>query len=48
MEEIMNAMNNLRDAVYGIVGLGIMGGSVAKAIRSNVLDMPDSPGKIFA
>ena len=48
MGEIMNAMSSLRDAVYGIVGLGIMGGSVAKAIRSNVLDMPDSPGKIFA
>ena len=48
MGEVMNAMSSLRDAVYGIVGLGIMGGSVAKAIRSNVLDMPDSPGKIFA
>ena len=48
MGEIMNAMNNLRDAVYGIVGLGIMGGSVAKAIRANVLDMPEARGKIFA
>ena len=44
----MNVMNNLQDAVYGIVGLGIMGGSVAKAIRANVLDMPEARGKIFA
>ena len=44
----MNAMNNLQDAVYGIVGLGIMGGSIAKAIRANVLDMPEARGKIFA
>ena len=48
MGEIMNAMSNLRDALYGIVGLGIMGGSVAKAIRANVLDMPEARGKIFA
>ena len=41
-------MNNLQDVVYGIVGLGIMGGSVAKAIRANVLDIPTAPGKIFA
>lgn len=41
-------MNNLQDVVYGIVGLGIMGGSVAKAIRANVLDMPEARGKIFA
>lgn len=44
----MNAMNDLQDAVYGIVGLGIMGGSIAKAIRANVLDMPEARGKIFA
>ena len=44
----MNVMNNLQDAVYGIVGLGIMGGSIAKAIRANVLDMPEARGKIFA
>jgi len=30
MEKIMNAMNNLRDAVYGIVGLGIMGKPMSK------------------
>lgn len=47
MEESMNAINNLQDAVYGIVGLGIMGGSVAKAIRFNVLDMPTAAGKIL-
>jgi len=41
-------MNNLQDVVYGIVGLGIMGGSVAKAIRANVLDIPEARGKIFA
>ncbi|MBP5519787.1 MAG: prephenate dehydrogenase [Treponema sp.] len=37
--------------IYGIVGLGIMGGSVAKAIRSNIIsgeNPTDSNGKIFA
>ena len=34
--------------IYAIVGLGIMGGSVAKAIRSNIISHEDSDGKIFA
>ena len=29
-------MRNLKDLTYGIVGLGIMGGSIAKAIRENI------------
>ena len=42
--------------IFGIVGLGIMGGSVAKAIRSNIIEnagsqgsaISDPDGKIFA
>ena len=34
--------------IYAIVGLGIMGGSVAKAIRSNIIGRDDPDGKIFA
>ena len=34
--------------IYAIVGLGIMGGSVAKAIRSNIIGHDDQDGKIFA
>ena len=34
--------------IYAIVGLGIMGGSVAKAIRSNIISRDDKDGKIFA
>lgn len=41
-------MKQLKDLTYGIVGLGIMGGSFAKAIRENVLCQADSTGKIFA
>ena len=39
---------NLNQLTYGIVGLGIMGGSIAKAIRTNVLSYASSSGKIFA
>lgn len=38
-------LNNL---TYGIVGLGIMGGSFAKAIRQNILSQNGSTGKIYA
>lgn len=31
-------MKNLCDLTYGIVGLGLMGGSLAKAIRANVIE----------
>ena len=34
--------------IYALVGLGIMGGSVAKAIRSNIISSNDPDGKIFA
>ena len=34
--------------IFGIVGLGIMGGSVAKAIRSNIIGREDPDGKILA
>ena len=38
-------MNNLN---YGIIGLGIMGGSIARSIRENILNEKSSLGKIFA
>ena len=38
----------LQNLNYGIVGLGIMGGSFAKSIRENILCMAESTGKIFA
>lgn len=38
----------LQNLNYGIVGLGIMGGSFAKSIRENILSMAESGGKIFA
>ena len=38
-------MKNLN---YGIVGLGIMGGSIARAIRDNILKEKNATGKIFA
>ncbi len=41
-------MSELKDLTYGIVGLGIMGGSIAKAIRGNVLDIAGARGKILA
>ena len=33
---------------YGVVGLGLMGGSFARAIRERVLDRPGSRGRILA
>lgn len=41
-------MKNLNSLTYGIVGLGIMGGSIAKAIRQNILSQNGSTGKILA
>lgn len=41
-------MTELKQLTYGIVGLGIMGGSIAKAVRENVLDVPGASGKILA
>lgn len=38
----------LKDISYGIVGLGIMGGSFAKSIRENILCMSGSKGRILA
>lgn len=38
-------MNNLN---FGIVGLGIMGGSIARSIRENILNQKSSSGKIYA
>lgn len=41
-------MCDLKNLNYGIVGLGIMGGSIAKSIRNNVLSEGGATGKIFA
>ena len=41
-------MRNLKDLTYGIVGLGIMGGSFAKSIRRNVLSQSGATGRILA
>ena len=38
----------LKKLTYGIVGLGIMGGSFAKSIRQNILSQSGSTGRIFA
>ena len=38
-------MNNLN---FGIIGLGIMGGSIARSIRENILNQKSASGKIFA
>ncbi len=40
-------MIELKNAVYGIVGLGIMGGSFAKSIRANILSQAGAKGKIL-
>ncbi len=40
-------MKELSELTYGIVGLGLMGGSIGKAIRSNVLSSDGCSGKIF-
>lgn len=40
-------MKALKELNYGIVGLGIMGGSIAKAIRQNILSQNNSSGKIY-
>ena len=37
----------LKKATYGIVGLGIMGGSFAKSIRQNILSQAGSSGKVL-
>jgi prephenate dehydrogenase len=38
----------LKHLTYGIVGLGIMGGSFAKAIRQNILSQAGASGKVLA
>jgi prephenate dehydrogenase len=38
----------LKNGTYGFVGLGLMGGSLAKAIRENIFSAPGSAGKILA
>ena len=40
-------MKTLASLNYGIVGLGIMGGSFAKSIRKNILNSSEATGKIL-
>lgn len=40
-------MKRLSDLTYGIAGMGLMGGSLGKAIRENVLCVPSCAGRIF-
>ena len=44
----MSGGRRLQDLTYGIVGLGIMGGSLAKAIRENVLSISGATGRVLA
>ncbi len=44
----MSGMRKLQDLTYGIVGLGIMGGSLAKAIRENILSISGAKGRVLA
>lgn len=41
-------MKELEHLTYGIVGMGLMGGSLAKAIRGGVLSKSGASGKIYA
>ncbi|MBP5706074.1 MAG: prephenate dehydrogenase/arogenate dehydrogenase family protein, partial [Spirochaetales bacterium] len=41
-------MQDLCSLTYGIVGLGIMGGSIAKAIRQNLRNRSEAKGRIYA
>ncbi|QTQ11109.1 prephenate dehydrogenase [Treponema parvum] len=41
-------MKKLKDLNYGFIGLGLMGGSLAKAVREKILNVPNANGKIFA
>ena len=40
--------HELKNLTYGIVGLGIMGGSIAKAVKQNILCESGARGKVFA
>ena len=46
--DVKTERRRLQDLTYGIVGLGIMGGSLAKAIREHVLSMHGAEGRVFA
>lgn len=40
-------MKRLCDMTFGIVGLGLMGGSIGKAIREKILCIPDAKGSVY-
>ncbi|MCR5289663.1 MAG: prephenate dehydrogenase [Treponema sp.] len=41
-------MKELKHTIYGVVGLGIMGGAIVKAIRAHILDESGATGKVYA
>jgi len=41
-------MRQLKNLTYGIVGLGIMGGSFAKSIQQNILSQAGATGRVLA
>lgn len=41
-------MKQLKHLTYGVVGLGIMGGSFAKSIQQNILSQAGATGKVLA
>ena len=38
----------MKDMTYGFVGLGLMGGSIARAVRENILNVSEAKGRILA
>lgn len=45
---MIETADNAKNLVYGFVGLGLMGGSFAKAIKYNILNVPKATGDIVA
>ena len=43
-----NTEKKLSSLTYGFFGLGLMGGSLAKAIRSEILNFENGQGRILA
>ena len=48
IESNFNMQKKLSSLTYGFFGLGLMGGSIAKAIRSEILQDENSQGRILA
>jgi prephenate dehydrogenase len=48
IESNFNMQKKLSSLTYGFFGLGLMGGSLAKAIRNEILNKENSQGRILA